>query len=140
MNPKKVLVVDDEEFVRQLIHIKLKFSGIETIEAGNGIEAIEKALSEKPDLILLDVMMPKMNGFEACQRLKENKETAHIPIVMLTARGDPSAKERGGHVGALEYLTKPFSPQKLAERILEILNQEPEKKGIDADSQTIKKP
>lgn len=123
MNPKKVLIVDDEEFVRQLIQIKLKFCGIETIEAGNGVDAIEKALSEKPDLILLDVMMPKMNGFEACQRLKANKETAHIPIVMLTARGDPSAKERGENAGALEYLTKPFSPQKLAERVLEILRQ-----------------
>ncbi|TAJ96493.1 MAG: response regulator [Candidatus Manganitrophaceae bacterium] len=123
MNPKKVLIVDDEEFVRQLIQIKLKFCGIETIEAGNGVDAIDKALSEKPDLILLDVMMPKMNGFEACQRLKANKETAHIPIVMLTARGDPSAKERGENAGALEYLTKPFSPQKLAERVLEILRQ-----------------
>jgi CheY-like chemotaxis protein len=123
MNPKKVLIVDDEEFVRQLIQIKLKFCGIETVEAGNGIEAIEKAASEKPDLILLDVMMPKMNGFEACQRLKAKPETAHIPIVMLTARGDPSAKERGENAGALEYLTKPFSPQKLAERVLEILKQ-----------------
>lgn len=123
MNPKKVLIVDDEEFVRQLIQIKLKFCGIETVEAGNGVEAIERAASEKPDLILLDVMMPKMNGFEACQRLKANEETAHIPIVMLTARGDPSAKERGENAGALEYLTKPFSPQKLAERVLEILKQ-----------------
>lgn len=123
MNPKKVLIVDDEEFVRQLIQIKLKFCGIETVEAGNGIEAIERAVAEKPDLILLDVMMPKMNGFEACQRLKANQATAHIPIVMLTARGDPSAKERGENAGALEYLTKPFSPQKLAERVLEILRQ-----------------
>ncbi|MCG3116182.1 MAG: response regulator [Candidatus Manganitrophus sp. SA1] len=123
MNPKKVLIVDDEEFVRQLIQIKLKFCGIETVEAGNGVEAIEKAVSERPDLILLDVMMPKMNGFEACQRLKANQETAHIPIVMLTARGDPSAKERGENAGALEYLTKPFSPQKLAERVQEILKQ-----------------
>lgn len=123
MNPKKVLIVDDEEFVRQLIQIKLKFCGIETVEAGNGVEAIEKAVSERPDLILLDVMMPKMNGFEACQRLKAHQETSHIPIIMLTARGDPSAKERGENAGALEYLTKPFSPQKLAERVLEILKQ-----------------
>jgi len=123
MNPKKVLIVDDEEFVRQLIQIKLKFCGIETVEAGNGVEAIEKAVSERPDLILLDVMMPKMNGFETCQRLKANKETSHIPIIMLTARGDPSAKERGENAGALEYLTKPFSPQKLAERVLEILKE-----------------
>jgi CheY-like chemotaxis protein len=123
VSAKKVLVVDDEEFVRQLIQIKLKFCGIETIEAGNGIDAVEKAISEKPDLILLDVMMPRMNGFEACQRLKTIPETAHIPIVMLTARGDPSAKERGENAGALEYLTKPFSPQKLAERVIEILNQ-----------------
>ena len=123
MNRKKVLIVDDEEFVRQLIQIKLKFCGIDTVEAANGVEAIEKAISEKPDMILLDIMMPKMNGFEACQRLKANKETAHIPIVMLTARGDPSAKERGENAGALDYLTKPFSPQKLAERIIEILNQ-----------------
>jgi len=112
VNSKKVLVVDDEEFVRQLIQIKLKFCGIETIEAGNGADAVEKAIAEKPDLILLDVMMPKMNGFEACQRLKAMPETAHIPIVMLTARGDPSAKERGENAGALEYLTKPLFASK----------------------------
>lgn len=123
MRAKKVLVVDDEEFVRQLIQIKLKFCGIDTIEAVNGADAVEIAIAEKPDLILLDVMMPKMNGFEACQKLKSHHETAGIPIVMLTARGDPSAKERGENAGALEYLTKPFSPQKLAERVIEILNQ-----------------
>lgn len=127
MIPKKVLVVDDEEFVRQLIQIKLKLFGIETIEAANGIEAIEKAIDQAPDMILLDVTMPEMNGFEVCQRLKSIQETAHIPIILLSAPGDPSAEEWGETAGALECLTKPFSPQKLAERVIEVLNQHDKK-------------
>ncbi len=123
MGGRKVLVVDDEDFVRKLIVVKLKRFGIDTIEADNGMDAIEKAISEKPDLILLDVMMPKMNGFDACQRLKANQETSHIPIVMLTTRTDLSGKPWGEQTGVLEYFSKPFLPQKLAERVVKILDQ-----------------
>ena len=121
MNGKKVLVVDDEAFVREIVKVRLKLHGIEIIEGTNGLEAIEKAIKEKPDLILLDVMMPKMNGFEACEKLKSNPVTCHIPIMMLTARGEQMDKERGQRMGAVKYLTKPFSPQKLAEQVIEII-------------------
>jgi len=118
---KKVLVVDDEKFVRELIKIKLGRSGLVVFEAANGLEAIEIAQTQKPDMILLDVMMPKMNGFEACEKLKTNPSTARIPIVMLTARGEPANHEKGISLGATDYMSKPFSPQKLAELVIEIL-------------------
>ncbi|HET6370211.1 MAG TPA: response regulator [Nitrospiria bacterium] len=122
MIPKRVLVVDDEPFIRELVKVKLGFCGIETIEGSNGFEGLEQAEREKPDLILLDVMMPKMDGFETCQRLKENPQTRDIPVIMLSARGERTAQEKGERLGIIDYLTKPFSPQALAERILEILN------------------
>ena len=118
---KKVLVVDDEKFVRELIKIKLGRCGLAVIEATNGVEAIETARSVKPDIILMDVMMPKMNGFEACEKLKSDPETARIPIVMLTARGEQANLEKGLSLGATDYMSKPFSPQKLAELVIEIL-------------------
>jgi CheY-like chemotaxis protein len=118
---KKVLVVDDEKFVRELIKIKLGRCGLTVIEATNGLEAIETARNQKPDIILMDVMMPKMNGFEACEKLKSNPDTARIPIVMLTARGEQANLEKGLALGATDYMSKPFSPQKLAELVIEIL-------------------
>lgn len=123
LNQKKILVADDEDFVRQLIVTKLKRYGIRIIEADNGVDAIEKAISEKPDLILLDTLMPKMNGFDASQRLKLNHETAHIPIIMLTTHADFSGMSTEEYSGSLESFTKPFVPQKLAERIIKILDQ-----------------
>ncbi len=118
---KRVLVVDDEKFVRELIKIKLGRSGLIVTEATNGLEAVEMARRLKPDIILMDVMMPKMNGFEACEKLKSLPETAGIPIVMLTARGEQANLEKGLALGATDYMSKPFSPQKLAELVIEIL-------------------
>ena len=118
---KRVLVVDDEKFVRELIKIKLGRCGLAVIEATNGQEAVEMAQTQKPDIILMDVMMPKMNGFEACEKLKSHPDTARIPIVMLTARGERSNQEKGLAIGAADYMSKPFSPQKLAELVIEIL-------------------
>jgi len=118
---KKVLVVDDEKFVRELIKIKLGRCGLTVTEATNGLEAVEMAPRLKPDIILMDVMMPKMNGFEACEKLKSMPETARIPIVMLTARGEQMNLEKGLSLGATDYMSKPFSPQKLAELVIEIL-------------------
>jgi CheY-like chemotaxis protein len=118
---KTVLIVDDEKFVRELIKIKLGRCGLTVIEAENGFEAIEIARTRRPDLILMDVMMPKMNGFEACEKLKSIPETARIPIIMLTARGEQDNQVRGVSLGAADYMSKPFSPQKLAELVIEIL-------------------
>jgi CheY-like chemotaxis protein len=118
---KRVLVVDDEKFVRELIKIKLGRCGLTVIEATNGLEGVEMARNLKPDLILMDVMMPKMNGFEACEKLTSTPDTARIPIVMLTARGEQMNQEKGLLLGATGYMSKPFSPQKLAELVIEIL-------------------
>jgi len=118
---KTVLVVDDEKFVRELIKIKLGRCGLTVIEAENGFEAVETARTRRPDLILMDVMMPKMNGFEACEKLKTIPETARIPIIMLTARGEQDNQVKGVSLGAADYISKPFSPQKLAELVIEIL-------------------
>ena len=124
---KKVLVVDDEKFVRELIKIKLSRCGLVVLEAANGLEAIEMAQAQRPDMILLDVMMPKMNGFEACEKLKTNPTTARIPVLMLTARGEQANHEKGISLGATDYMSKPFSPQKLAELVIEILARSPSK-------------
>jgi CheY-like chemotaxis protein len=118
---KKVLVVDDEKFVRELIRIKLGRCGLTVTEATNGLEAVEMALALKPDIILMDVMMPRMNGFEACEKIKSDPATAGIPVVMLTARGEEANHEMGFSLGATDYMSKPFSPQKLAELVIEIL-------------------
>jgi len=118
---KTVLVVDDEKFVRELIKIKLGRCGLTVIEATNGLEGVEMARTLKPDIILMDVMMPKMNGFEACEKLTSTTDTARIPIVMLTARGEDTNQEKGLSLGATHYMSKPFSPQKLAELVIEIL-------------------
>ena len=122
MQDKKILIVDDELFVRELIKIKLKLYGLVIIEGSNGLEAVDLAQKEKPDLILLDLMMPKMDGFEACQKLKADPKTAQIPVLILTARGEQVFREKGEAVGAIGIITKPFSPQKLAETVMEILN------------------
>ncbi|MFQ5779206.1 MAG: PleD family two-component system response regulator [Nitrospiria bacterium] len=119
MKGKKILIVDDDPSVRKLIKVTLRTC--EVIEGSNGIEALEKVTGEKPDLILLDVMMPKMNGFEVIRRLKADPETAEIPIVLLTARGDRDTLEQGEAAGVLTYFTKPFSPRTLAERVTEIM-------------------
>lgn len=123
MTAKKVLIVDDEAFIREMVRVKLGFCGIDTIEGSNGLEGLEQAVRAKPDLILLDIMMPKMDGIELCLRLKSNPDTSRIPVIMLTARGERSAKERSEALGVKDYLTKPFSLQVLADRILEILSE-----------------
>lgn len=115
--------MDDEDFVRRLLVTKLKRYGIQTLEADNGVDAIEMAISERPHLILLDAMMPKMNGYDACQRLKAHHETAAIPIIMLMASSDFYGASGENRLGDIEYFKKPFIPQRLAERVMKILDQ-----------------
>lgn len=118
---KKVLVVDDEVFIRKMIEVRLKTAGITVIEAENGVDAVEKTISERPDLIIMDVMMPKMDGFQACEAIRSNTEISGTPILMLTARGQQIDLEKAMALGILEYITKPFSPKELAEKVLGIL-------------------
>lgn len=114
MNKLSVLVVDDEWNMRNLIKIYLGKNGFEVIEAANGPEAIDKIRSESPDLVILDVMMPSMDGWQACQSIRE---FSIVPILMLTARTDTQDKVRGLQLGADDYLAKPFEPEELIARV-----------------------
>ena len=117
MSAAKILVVDDEERVREMLKFRLKFLDYEVIEATNGRDALEVAAAEKPDLILLDVMMPEIDGFQACTRLKENEDTRQIPVVMLTARGEEMDVARSFTCGAEDYMVKPYDPDVLQQKV-----------------------
>ena len=120
--PKKILVVDDEPDIVKLAKIKLVSEGFDVVEAYNGEEALEKVSSENPDLIILDVMMPKMDGWEVARRLKSSDATKAIPIMMLTAKGlGEEPEERLVEVD--EYFAKPFSPRELARVVRGLLEQ-----------------
>ncbi|MGL4791692.1 MAG: response regulator, partial [Anaerotignaceae bacterium] len=111
---KKVLVVDDEKNIVDIIKFNLKKEGYEVITATNGEEAVIKVYSEEPDLILLDIMMPIMDGYEACKKIREKFET---PIIMLTARAEEVDKVLGLELGADDYVTKPFGVRELMARV-----------------------
>ncbi len=117
----KILVVDDEVNITQILEFSIGAEGYEVITAANGEEAIDKARREQPDLIILDIMMPKIDGYEACRILKANPLTKSIPVVLLTAKGRDIDKRLGYEVGATDYIVKPFSPNKLVDRIHQLL-------------------
>ena len=117
----KILVAEDERDIRDLIGFTLRFAGFEVVLTANGIEALEKAPQELPDLIILDVRMPKMTGYEACRQLKDNPATSDIPIVFLSAKGQETEIELGLASGAVEYIVKPFAPDELTNQVREIL-------------------
>jgi DNA-binding response OmpR family regulator len=117
----KILVVDDEVNITQILEFSIGAEGYEVVTAANGEEAIDKARREQPDLIILDVMMPRIDGFEACRILKANPLTKNIPVVLLTAKGRDIDKRLGREVGATDYIIKPFSPNKLIDRIHQLL-------------------
>lgn len=121
MRKGKILVVDDEVNITQILEFSIGAEGYEVISAANGEEAIDKARREQPDLIILDIMMPKIDGYEACRILKSNPLTKSIPVVLLTAKGRDIDKRLGYEVGATDYIVKPFSPNKLIERIHQLL-------------------
>jgi len=116
-----ILVAEDERDIRELIVFTLQLSGFNVVDAPNGEEAVKKALEIKPDLILMDVRMPKMTGYEACQALKKHEQTRSIPVVFLSAKGQESEVSTGLELGAEEYFLKPFAPDELAERVNKIL-------------------
>ncbi|MEK9149462.1 MAG: response regulator [Candidatus Desantisbacteria bacterium] len=118
---KKILVIDDELHIRKIIEIKLKGAGYEIFTAEDGEEGLRKASELLPDLIILDLLMPKMDGFELCQTLKEKDATRNIPIVALTALAQKSEIEKARQAGADKVLTKPFSPRDLLSEVEEIM-------------------
>ena len=119
-----ILVVDDEADIRELVRINLEIDGHDVITAADGAEALEYAVGEHPDLVVLDVMMPEVDGWEVLSRLKTAPDplVAEIPIIMLTAKSDDLDRIRGGIEGALRYLTKPFSPAELRAEIAKALD------------------
>lgn len=116
-NGKKILLVEDEKNIILGVKTCLEVANYKVVVVEDGEKAIEAALKEKPDLILLDLMLPKMNGFQVCQQLKTMEETKHIPIVVLTAKTSEEDKERAREAGADSYMTKPFRPEELWQEI-----------------------
>ena len=116
---QRILIVEDEQPIRKLLEYNLKLSGYETISAADGETAIKLVESEKPDLIVLDLMLPKLDGIEVCKRLRS--KGSNIPIIMLTAKGDEFDKVHGLEIGADDYMTKPFSPREVVARIKAVL-------------------
>jgi two-component system KDP operon response regulator KdpE len=114
----KILAVDDEDDVRRLIEIKLKKAGFEVVTAVNGQEGLDKAKAERPDLVIMDVMMPEMDGFEALSMIRKISD---VPVIMLTVKNEDEDKHLAFSSGADDYLTKPFSPQELVDRAKAVL-------------------
>jgi DNA-binding response OmpR family regulator len=119
----KILIAEDERDIRDLITFTLGFAGFEVVAAANGEEALNLARQEIPDLILMDVRMPRMTGYEACAAMKLEAKLKDIPVIFLSAKGQDTEIQTGLQVGAVDYLLKPFAPDQLTERIQAVLAQ-----------------
>jgi DNA-binding response OmpR family regulator len=117
----KILIAEDEPDIRDLVAFTLRFAGYEVVAGSNGEEAVQIALQENPDLILLDVRMPRMTGYEACKIIKADPKLKDVPVVFLSAKGQEAEIRDGMEAGAEEYLLKPFAPDQLTERVRAIL-------------------
>ena len=117
----KILIAEDERDIRDLIAFTLRFAGYEVVTGSNGEEAVQIALQEDPDLVLLDVRMPRMTGYEACKIIKADPRLKDVPVVFLSAKGQEAEIRDGMDAGAEEYLLKPFAPDQLTERVRAIL-------------------
>jgi DNA-binding response OmpR family regulator len=122
---QSVLIVDDEPMARTLLRLMLVRAGFNVSEAEDGYDALEKVQASQPDIILLDVMMPGMDGFTVCEELRQRKETSGLPVIMLSAKTDLDSINKGLRVGATKYLTKPISPEDLTRHVKEVLDANP---------------
>ena len=118
---RKVLVADDERNIRHILDFSLHAEGFTVLSAHNGEDAFKLAVEERPDLVILDVKMPGQGGVETCRELKNDPRTRNIPVILLTAMAAREDRETGLAAGADRYITKPFSPQKVVETVLELL-------------------
>lgn len=121
MNAPKILIAEDEKDIRELLVIALEINNYTVIAVANGEMAVQQARQELPDLILLDVRMPKLTGYEACQALKQDPTTRDIPVVFLSAKGQETEIQRGEDLGAEAYILKPFAPDALNKTVKKIL-------------------
>ena len=117
----KIVIAEDEPDIRDLIAFTLRFAGYEVITGSNGEEGYQLTKSERPDLVMLDVRMPKLTGYEACKRIKSEPELAATPVIFLSAKGQENEIEQGLAAGAEEYLLKPFAPDQLVDRVKAVL-------------------
>ncbi len=117
----KIVIAEDEPDIRELIAFTLRFAGFEVVPTSNGAEALDAVRREVPDLIMMDVRMPKMTGYEACRAIKADPKVQHIPVIFLSAKGQEAEIKEGLEAGAEEYLLKPFAPDQLIERVRTIL-------------------
>jgi two-component system alkaline phosphatase synthesis response regulator PhoP len=122
MSPKKILVVDDEVDLVETVRFSLEMEGFDVLVSNNGEDALNQARKEKPDLIILDLMLPKLDGYKVCRLLKFDERYKHIPILMLTAKTQEKDKVLGKETGADEYITKPFEMDYLMEKVKAYLN------------------
>ncbi len=120
----KILIAEDDQDIRELVVLTLQFSGFDVVSVEDGSLAVEKAKTEAFDLILMDVRMPRMTGYEACRRLKELDETRNIPIIFLSAKGQEQEIQTGLNAGAADYILKPFAPDTLINTINNVLRSE----------------
>lgn len=118
---KKILIVDDEKQIVALVRLHMEISGYEVLSAKDGEEALAIIGKEKPDLMILDLMLPKIDGWEVCKRLRADSKIGSIPVIMLTARTETADKLKGFEYGADDYVTKPFSPRELMARVKRVL-------------------
>ena len=120
--PTRVLVVDDEAPIRLLCRVNLEAEGMKVLEASDGVEGVETARGERPDVILLDVMMPGMDGWQVAESLVDDEATSHIPLIFLTARAELRDRAKGLELGGVDYITKPFNPVELASVVERLLD------------------
>lgn len=118
---EKILIAEDERDIRELITFTLQFAGYQVIPTSDGEEAFKIAKKEIPDLIMLDVRMPRMNGYESCIHLKAETTTKHIPVIFVSAKGQEGEVQTGMDMGASDYLIKPFSPAQLVDLVQSVL-------------------
>ena len=118
----RVLVVDDEAPIRLLCRVNLEAEGMVVLEAADGVAGVETARAERPDVILLDVMMPGMDGWQVAESLVDDKDTNHIPLIFLTARAELRDRAKGLELGGVDYITKPFNPVELASVVENLLD------------------
>ncbi len=117
----RILVVDDEKSIRLICRLNLQTAGFDTLEAGDGATALELARAERPDLVLLDIMLPEVDGWAVAEELAADPRTREIPILFLTARSEPTDMSRGHELGGVGYVTKPFDPVALTDTVSEVL-------------------
>ncbi len=117
----KILIAEDERDIRELVTFTLRYAGHDVHQASNGEEALNMAKEIIPELILMDVRMPKMTGYEACRHMKADETLKHVPVVFLSAKGQETEIQTGLEVGATDYILKPFAPDQLIKRVSEIL-------------------